>query len=413
MHATTHEPRSVIRILLVLTMVVAMVATGFAPALAGESSGEEDIETVRAKVTGTFDYKIGLLSDKKAGTDNAEKAAAYQSGIDKLVHKRDNDVANATSIEALWALDDEAHSIYYEAKDAASKVGQTDADKVAEAKKQAADTAEYKIKLLKEWIAGCDDPTAQKIVATGVSQLEALFPLIDKADTVDKAYSYKDQAHSIYHSTIDAAEKAKGEEEEKPKEPTAEEKAAAALKSQRNSTLSLIFKKTALLESAAEAAKLAEVSEIYAAASAAVEDLEDDARGAGSISALQDISAQVMEIYEKAKKDVEGVEVAKDEGPADSVGTYLDSTTDWAYAIVAAATDTAERSPDTFDDLVDAKKALVAAADDVRAAIEAEKNVRDAWNELHDAMRSFRRALVRHYIALGEPLVLGDLHIAG
>ena len=120
-----------------------------------------------------------------------------------------------------------------------------------------------------------------------------------------------------------------------------------------------------------------------------------------------------MDIYEQAMADVEALEYADDGDPKDSVGAYLDRTIEWARGIVEAASDTADRSPETFADLVDAKKALVAAAEAVRVAAEAEKNLDDAWDDLHDAMREFRRALIRHYIALGEPLVLGRIHIAG
>ena len=401
------------RVLILLAMVVALVATGFAPAVAGQSGGD-DLESVRAEVTGTYNYKIGLLEDKKAGTDNADKQAIYAAGIAELKANRDGPVATAETVDALWALNDLAHTIYHETKAAADAVGETPAEKLAKAQQKAADTVEYKIHLLEKWIEGCDDPTAQAIVADGIAQLRALFGKIDAATTADEAYGYKDQAHSIYHATIDKAEKAKGDpkEEEKPKEPTPEEKAAAALKSQRNSTLSLIFKKTELLTAAAEAAALAEVREIYTTAAEDVAGLEDDARAAKTIDELKAISATVMEIYEKAKADAAAVEHG-DEDPTDSVNEYLDKVIDFAYGVVHVASETQDRSPETFADLVDAKVALVDAAEAVREAAASEKNLKERWEDLHEAMRDFRRALLLHYLALGEPLVLGDLHVAG
>ena len=37
----------------------------------------------------------------------------------------------------------------------------------------------------------------------------------------------------------------------------------------------------------------------------------------------------------------------------------------------------------------------------------------DRWRTLDRAMRDFRRALIRHYIALGQPAAIGDIQIPG
>ena len=125
---------------------------------------------------------------------------------------------------------------------------------------------------------------------------------------VAEAYALKDRAHSIYSSTIDAAENTKGDkddpkEEEKPEEKSEEEKAAEALDRARRNTLSLIERKTAILESAAAAARLTQVADIFAAAAVEVSSLKDAANAAKTTSALKQIDQQVLDIYEAAKAE--------------------------------------------------------------------------------------------------------------
>ena len=210
-HTRTRRGRTH-RTLIVLLLALAMLATtAFAPA--GATSGGDDVETVRATVIETYNYKINLLSGLKSETSNVERQAVYQVGIDELASTRDTSVMAVGDVETLWALKDLAHSIYHETVAAAEAVPNDPAEELARAKNKAAATAEYKINLLRKWIEGCDDPEVQAIVAEGIGQLEALFPLIDAATTPDEAYALKDRAHSIYHSTMDAAEKAKGEDD--------------------------------------------------------------------------------------------------------------------------------------------------------------------------------------------------------
>ena len=69
----------------------------------------------------------------------------------------------------------------------------------------------------------------------------------------------------------------------------------------------------------------------------------------------------------------------------------------------AAAGETAEESPETYAALVAAEKNVIARAEQVREVAESGSRLRDRWEALDDALRDYRRALVRHYIALGEP----------
>ena len=393
-----------------------LATTAFAPA--GATSGGDDIESVRATVVETYNYKINLLKGLKAETSNSQRQAIYQQGISELKSKRDHNVMETDSIDALWGLKDLAHSIYHETVSAADQVPNDPAEELARAKNKATDAVEYKINKLRQWIEGCDDPEAQRIVANGIAELESLFAKIDAAQTPEEAYALKDRAHSIYRSTIDAAENTKGDkddpkEEEKPEEKSEEEKAAEALDRARRNTLSLIERKTAILESAAAAARLTQVADIFAAAAVEVSSLKDAANAAKTTSALKQIDQQVLDLYEAAKAEAAEVRDNYEATPEKALASYLDRIVDYVTTMVEVAAATSDHSPDTFEDLVEAKLAVKAAVDSVKDVAESGNRLDDRWRTLDRAMRDFRRALIRHYIALGQPAAIGDIQIPG
>ncbi len=403
--------------MIVLVLALAMLATtAFAPA--GATSGGDDIETVRATVIEAYNYKINHLEGLKAETSNGDRKAIYQQGIDQLKTKRDHNVMETDSVDDLWSLKDLAHSIYHATVDAANEVPNDPAEELANAKNKAASTVENKIKRLRQWIEGCDDPDAQRIVADGIAELESLFAKIDAATTPNEAYAIKDRAHGIYNETISAAEKTKGDEddpkeEEKPKEKSEAEKAAEALDRARRDTLSLIERKTAILDSAAAAARLAKVADIFAAAADEVAGLKDAAKAATSIGALKEINQQVVDIYEAAKADAAEVREDYETSPETALTNYLDRIVDYVTHTVEAAAATSDESPDTFANLVEAKQAVKSAVEAVRDVTESGNRLDDRWTTLDRAMRDFRRALIRHYIALGTPAAIGDIQIPG
>lgn len=404
--------RTAIVLMLTLMMIAVMTAT---PALA--TAGGDDIEAVRSEVAGTFTHKIGLLADLKAQTDNADRKAVYQAGIGELTSLRDGAVATEDDIDALWALKDRAHSIYGDTTAAADQVGMTPAEELARAKAKATSTIEYKMQLLRKWIEGCDDAEAQRIVNSGLAQLEGLFAEVTAAGTADAAYALKDRAHQIYHTTMDAAETAKGDEpkaEDPPKEKTKAEKAAEELAAQRRTTLNLIARKTAILASAASAAKIPAVVDIYTGAAAAVEALGAEAKAASSVSALKGLEKTALDLYEAAKADAMAIrEGSKDDAPFETIGGYLDSIINYVSWTTTAAERTSDQSPDTFDDLADAKKDVMASVDAVRSVADSGNRLDDRWDDLNGALRDFRRAVLRHYIALGEPMMIAGLQIPG
>lgn len=408
----TRSDRVAVRAMLVVLLAIAVLATtAFVPADA--TSGGDDVESVRATVTQKYTHKINALTELKGQTDNAARKEIYQGGINELTSVRDTQVATEDDIEALWALKEHAHTIYNQTVAAAEAVPTSPAEQLAKAKKKANETISYKIDLLEKWIAGCDDPGAVAEVASGIAQLKALYGAVEGADTADDAYAVKDKAHQIYHATIDRAEKAKGEAEveEKPPVKTEAEKAAEALARARRNALSVIERKTAVLASAAKAAKVPAVVDVYSNAADEVAGLEDDARAATTVAALGEIEAKAVAVYEGAKADAEAL--LADHGPETTLDNYLEHTVDYVTFVTQSAEDTAAASPETFAALVDAKNAVLQAVDAVGEVTETGNRLDARWEDLHDALRDFRRALIRHYIALGVPALIGNVHIPG
>ncbi|GMR01896.1 MAG: hypothetical protein BMS9Abin20_0218 [Acidimicrobiia bacterium] len=258
----------------------------------------------------------------------------------------------------------------------------TDAEILAAAKKKATDTITYKIDLLRKWIAECEVADAETNVDRGIAQLKALYPEVEAADTADAAYAVKDRAYAIYHETIENADDAKSKEDCDDK--TGQEKAAEALAKERQSTLTHIERKTAILTAAARAAKIPAIVEPFEQAADDVAGLEDAARSATSIKALKEIQDQVMEIYQAAKEEVarvKGWDDPEDEegDPGAWIEGYLDRTADF-----------------------------------VQGVIESGRRMDDRWEDLSDALRAFRRAAIQHYVALaGGPVLIGGFHVAG
>jgi hypothetical protein len=391
--------------------------TAFAPvnATEGEGDGGDDIESVRATVTETYNHKIALLTEKRNGTENEDRRAVYDEGISELSKVRDARVATEGNIDELWALKERAHAIYSETVNRAEEAGMTDEEYLAKAKNAARETVEYKIGLLTKWIEGCDNPRAREIAAAGTAELRGLFAKIDNAENVDVAYALKEKAHSIYHSTIDRAEAAKEGEGAL----TEEEKAAKELKNARWSTLSLIERKTSILEAAAEAADNAGVTEIFSAAANEVAGLESAARNAKSIRALKEINAKVMAIYHSARDAVaelrgEGEADDHDKDPARDIEAHLGKIAGYIDYLTQIASATAEESPDTFEAVVAANENAHAAIDAVLNVAESGKKLDTRWEDLSHALKSFKRAFVAHYVSLADgPMCFGELHIPG
>ncbi len=419
------------RAAIVLALALAMAMTSVAaPARAG-ATGTEDLETVRATVADTYTYKIGLLTDLRAGTDNPDKIAIYTTGIDMLAGILDTQVATETSVDALWSLKSKAYAIYEKTVKDAKNAGMTPEEILAAAKAKVLAKIDYKIKLIEEWGAECDLAEVRSIVADATGRLAALRPEVEAASTPDAAWAIKDRVYEIYGATktkIDKAKAAAGEDcskdDGKKDEKSKEELAAEKLAKARRSTLTLIARKTAILDAAAEAAKLPAVVEIFENAAAAVADLEDDARSARTTRELAEIRDQVMEIYGEAKDAVSALRTGKteDDGEAsddmddagDTIVGHLAEIEAYVVNIVARAEGTAQESPETYADLLAAKKSVLRAIDSVQSVVDSGKDLDDRWEALRDALRDFRRAVIRHYIATNDgPAFVGGFHIAG
>ncbi len=419
--------RASVKATIVFMLALAITLTSVAAPVRAGTSESQNIDSVRATVTDTYNYKIGLLTDLKAGTDNPEKIAIYAAGIAELTALRDGSVATEATVEGLWALKERAYAIYGETVNAAKNAGMTDAEILQAAKAKVASKIDYKIKLLTEWIAECDLAAAQAIVAAGIAQLNALRPELEGVTTPDAAWAIKDRVYAIYGSTKSDAEKVKAANEEdcddkKVDDKTDAEKAAEALAQARRTTLRLIERKVAIFNTAAAAAKVPAVVEVFENAATAVADLEPAARSAKTIKELKAIREQVMDIYEAAKEDAaaitnhepseDGSDEVDDAGRA--IEEHLDGVRSYVMNIVDRTEASAEESPETYASLLEAKKQVLTAADAVQRVVESGKRLDDKWEDLRDALTNFRRAVIRHYIATSDgPMFVGGFHIAG
>lgn len=396
-------------VVMAFTILLASVAPAFA------TSGGDDLESVRADVAGTFTYKMGLLDQRRAQSDNPERVAVYAAGIAELASVRDNQVAAATTVEQLWALDDLAHTIYHETVAAAEAVPPTPGEELAAAKDAAWGTIGAKITKLRKWIEGCDDPEAIATVNAGIAELEALYPLVDAALTADEAYAVKQRAHDIYGRTIDAAEAAKAEETKPEPDPekTEAQRAAEALERARRATLALIADKVSILRTAADAEQIPAIVNVFAAAASDIESLTDDAEAASTKTELARIDERVLSIYEAAKEAAMAIRNSDDGDPTEALADYLARVVNYVTTTTENAAPTADRSPDTYDELVRARDRVLERVDRVAAVIETGDRLDERWEDLNDSLSDYRLALIRHYIALGEPMTIGGIQIPG
>ncbi|MFV1963114.1 MAG: hypothetical protein ACC654_02475 [Acidimicrobiia bacterium] len=395
---------------LALAFVIALASVAL-PARASETPSD-DLESVRATVLEAVNWKINSLSDMKAETANSDKIAIYSGGIAELTSLRDSRIVSEDNIPELWALKEQAYGIYQETIAAVDSVTSSPAEELAKAKDEAAGTINFKIKLLQEWIVGVENPNAAAIVESGIEQLNALHGELEDVTNADSAWAIKDRAKAIYYETIDKAESASDTE------PTEEEKAAEALAKERRTTLHLIERKTAILDAAADAARIPAVVEVFASAAQDVENLTGAAQSAKTISALKKIQDQVGDIYEAAKAavaDIVGDEKTDgDDDAAEMIEGHLTRAVDYVTSITDRSEWSAGESPETWEALLAAEADVVTAVNKVKEVVASGTNLDVRWDELNEAMGSFRRALVAHYVALrSDPMVIGGFHIAG
>ncbi len=405
------------RVLLVLLMTLGLVLGSIAaPAAATSGSddgGGSDLESVRTQTLNTIDYKIGLLTDLKNGTSNADRKEVYDGGIAALRAMR-NDAETSDDIEALRAMDAEAHDIYHATKAAADAVGQTDEERVAEARRAALDTINYKLGIFRDAKSQTSDPALLEIYAWAIAGLEELKVAAESTDDLETLYALKKNAHQIYDATKKkvAEAEARGEEGDPPK--TEEEKAAEALANARRATLRLIEYKVSIFTHAAEAAKNPNVAAVYADAAETIAQFADDARQARSVTALREIDTKVMEIYEATKQAISDDHANPNWQPTETMVTHLASLEAVIDRLVAVAEATAEQSPDTAKAVVKAGSKTVKAIEAVMKTAETGKRLDTRWSDLRVAVHEFRAAIAAHVNAVtGGPACLNGWQIPG
>jgi len=407
------------RVLLVLLMALGLtLGSVAAPVTAAEGGSGDDLETVRGQTLGTIDYKTGLLTDLKNGTDNADRKVVYDQGIAELAGLRDRAAAES-SVDQLRAMDAEAHDIYQSTTSRASEVGQTEEEKIAEERKAALDTINYKLGIFSDKKSKTDNPVHQEIYAGAISQLEALKVAAEGSSDIAALKDMKARAHEIYNSTMakiaENGGEAKGEETKKEEpEKTEAEKAAEALANARRSTQKLIEYKVSLFTRAAEAAKNPVVAGVYAEAAARTAALADEAKAAGTIAALREIDAKVMEIYESTKAAVSESHGKPDWQPSEAVKVHVDSVGGDVKRLVDETASTSEKSPETAKDVEKAGAKVYEKIDEVRGAAETGNKLDAKWAEMDQALHNFRRALAAHVVAVtGGPDCVNGWHLPG
>ncbi len=406
------------RVVLVLLMTLGLgLGSMVAPAGATTSDdGSDNLETVRAQTINTIDYKIGLLTDLKNGTANADRKAVYDDGIAELRALREQ-AAIEDSVDALRAMDARAHDIYYETKARAAAVGQTEEEKVAEARKAALDTINYKLSFFSDALVKAENPDHKRIYEGAVASLRELQAAAETTTSVHHLLELKARAHEIYDATKRTiAETGESDKVDPPKDEakTEAEQAAEAVANARRSTLRLIEYKVSIFTHAAEAAKNPTVAGVYVEAAAAVFALTDDAKAAKTTKALRSIDAQVMAIYEATKQAITDGHDQPDWQPSESLIAHVQALGSVIERLVGVAEATADLSPDTAKAVAKAGANVAREIEGVEKAAETGNRLDVLWEDLRQATNEFRRALAAHVVAITDaPDCINGWHLPG
>jgi len=411
-HAITRS-----RVWLVLLMTVGLILGSLAAPAAATEGGGDDVDSVRAQTLNTIDYKTGLLTDLKNGTENADRKAEYDTGIAQLASLR-GDAVGSDNIDALRSMDAQAHEIYYATKARAAAVGQTDAEKVAEMRKAALETINYKLSIFREAKGKTDNAAHREIYAAAIGDLEALKAAAEKSDDIGALEEMKSQAHKIYDRTkAQIAEKGgdegdKKEEVEEPKEKTKAEIEAEALAKAKRSTLRLIEHKLSIFTHAAEAAKNRVVAAVYADAAEQIAGLVDDAKEAGTVGALREIDEKIMKIYDDTKAAVSESHGKPEWQPSEAMIAHVAGISGVIDRLDEFVKSTADDSPNTAKAIAKAADKVRAEIKDVQAAAETGNKLDGSWSDLKKAIHTYRKALAEHVVAVtGGPGCVNGWHL--
>lgn len=415
-HAITRS-----RVWLVLLMTVGLILGSLAAPAAATEGGGDDVDSVRAQTLNTIDYKTGLLTDLKNGTDNADRKAEYDKGIAQLASLR-VDAVGSDNIDALRSMDAQAHEIYHSTKARAAAVGQTDEDKVAEMRKAALDTINYKLSIFREAKGKTDNAAHREIYAAAIGDLEALKAAAEKSDDIGALKEMKAQAHKIYDRTKaqiaekggDEGDKKEEEETEEPKEKekTKAEIEAEALAKAKRSTLRLIEHKLSIFTHAAEAAKNPVVAAVYVDAAKQIAGLVDDAEEAGSAGAFREIDEKVMKIYDDTKAAVSESHGKPEWQPSEAMIAHVTRISGVIDRLDEFVKATADESRGTATAVAKAADKVRAEIKDVQAAAETGNKLDGSWSDLKKAIHTYRKALADHVVAVtGGPGCVNGWHL--
>lgn len=393
------------RTLIVIALIAALVGTS-APALAW-GDGEGDLEEARAWALEVIDAKTNKLQGKKETARTDEAWAIYDNAIEALAGLRAR-VLEEDNITEIHALREQALAIYYDAIERGAAADEEAKDPIEEARQAALNAINAKLEFFRNKLNSTENPEHREIYAWALHQLEGLKARALESNNADELWNLKARAYEIYKEAMARIAELEGDGDDEEDRKRDERR---KLENAREHAFALIEKKTAMLRAAAESAHRDDVADIYRHAAEAIWSLNEAAGAATSIGALQEIEAQVWEIYEAAMAAVAELRDEDGKDPEDDVRAQLESLAATVRHLMEEAGATAEKSPDTYAALMATGETLLGAIAQGLEA-ETEDEMIEAWAAIREAKHDFRLAYIAHINAVldcwldlsGEPI---------
>lgn len=311
-----------------------------------------------------------------------------------------------------------------------------DHDDLEAARASALEKVNYKIDSLEECRRDAKTDAAWSIYSEGIEELGDIKERILGEDNVYEINVLKERVHGIWATTKElaaqadepakedegdaqedekkkdeeeAAERRKAEEDSRRREA---EKAEAALREARSSTIALIEKKYRLGMAAAQSAHHQQISDIYREAAMKIIDLLPDAEEADSIDELEGIADAVWDIIHAAKEEIAALRSGQEtDKEGDNEGDY--DGTEEEEQTISGALDALEartliyqqavaNTMDPSSNTMETGAAALEAGDELLAAIaaarlaETEEDIVSSWETVMAARNAYRIALIAH-----------------
>ena len=311
-----------------------------------------------------------------------------------------------------------------------------DHDNLEAARASALEKVNYKIDSLEECRREAKTDAAWSIYSEGIEELGDIKERILGEDNVYEINVLKERVHGIWATTKELAaqadepakedeDDAQEDEKKKDEEEAAErrkaeedsrrreaEKAEAALREARSSTIALIETKYRLGMAAAQSAHHQQISYIYREAAMKIIDLLPDAEEADSIDELEGIAGDVWDIIHAAKEEIAALRSGQEtDKEGDNEGDY--DGTEEEEQTISGALDAVEartliyqqavaNTMDPSSNTMETGAAALEAGDELLAAIaaarlaETEEDIVSSWETVMAARNAYRITLIAH-----------------